>query len=167
MGGISERRRCKKCGNKSYTDFVGGLEITTYSCRCGNVFNTFDIKGSLKLAQMLSQNPSSFYYLNVLDLVRILEDDAFKEENSLDAYYNARQKELSKEKLSSLSVTPRMIYDFIKNVQLEKGLIEKKTLIEMIGKDCNLESKTVEEIIEALIKTGYLIILGNGFLCVY
>jgi hypothetical protein len=168
MGGISERRRCKKCGNKSYTDYVAGLEFTTYSCRCGNVFNTVDIKGNLKLARMLSKSPNTFYNLTVLDLLQILEEDAFKKENPMDAYYNAREKERFKEKLSSLPATYRLIYDFIKKVQDEIGLIERKELIEMLRKECNLKSEKVEKIIEELLRTEFLIIPRKGFLlCVY
>ncbi len=168
MGGISERRRCGKCGNKSYTDYVAGLEFTTYSCRCGNVFNMVDIKGSLKLARMLSESPNTFYNLTVSDLIQILAEDAFKKENPMGAYYNEREKELFKKKLASLPATYQLVYSFIRKVQKEDGFVERKKLIRILKKEHDSKTENAEEIIEELLMMGFLFTPRKGFLmCTY
>ena len=75
---VSENRRCTNCGNKSYTKFEGGFELSTYSCRCGKVFTKIIFKSSLKLPTLYSQNPVLFNRMSVRDIIVMLEESAFE-----------------------------------------------------------------------------------------
>lgn len=167
MGKISEQRRCRKCGNKSYSKLEGDLKIFTYSCKCGNVFSNF-VFGNLKLAQMLADNPKAFFNLTVLDVVRILEEDAFKTEYYLDSYFHAQDLARFKQRLSNSPLKCRLILELCAKIQKEKGMVNRKELIELFSKKHNLKPKIVENYIEKLLEIGGLITLRDGFLlCVY
>ena len=164
MGKLSEQRRCIKCGNKSYTDFVGNLEVIVYSCRCGNVFSKIGIQGNLKLFQMMEDNPRAFTNLTVSDIIQILEEDAFKKENPLETYLCEREKTRTKEEISGLSATYQRIYWVINELEKEKGIVERKKLIEILRREYNIKSEIAEEGIEELLKIGGLYEPRDGFL---
>src|SRR4030042_3962850 len=103
MGKLSEQRRCGKCGNKSYTDFVGKLEIITYSCRCGNVFSKIGVHENYKLAHMIEDNPETFYNLPISDVIQLLEEDAFRNEKLVNTYFYEQEKTKIRETISGLS----------------------------------------------------------------
>ena len=66
------------CGNKSYTKFAGGFELSTYTCKCGKVFTKIIFKSSFKLPHMYSENPGLFNQMTVRDIISVLEESAYE-----------------------------------------------------------------------------------------
>ena len=164
MGKSSEQRRCNKCGNKSYTDFVGKLDVIVYSCRCGNVFPNIGIDGNLKLFQMIQDNPTAFYKLTVLDIIQILEEDAFKKEKPINTYLFEREKIRFKETLSGLSSAYQRIFWLTTELEKEKGIVERKKLIEILRREDNIKPEMAEKGIKELLRIGGLYEPRDGFL---
>lgn len=163
MGKISESRRCRKCGNKSYTQYEGGFQIYTYSCRCGNVFSNFVI-GNLKLAQMMADSPKTFFNLTILDLVRLLEEDAFKKDDYFGSFLYTQEIARFKEQLSNLPTACKLILNLCEEMEKEMGIVDREKLIEVFSKEHHLKSQLVENYIDKLLDIGGLFIPRNGFL---
>lgn len=77
---ISEQRRCRNCGTKSYTEFLGHFKIYSYYCKkCGYTHSFFSICNSVTLAK-LTQNPRNCEWLTIADVIRILESSSITQQ---------------------------------------------------------------------------------------
>lgn len=71
---IPERRRCPRCHTKSYSKFIGKIEISAYNCeKCQYIFYIFE--APLEFAEI----PQSFWsQLTVADLQLCLESSFYR-----------------------------------------------------------------------------------------
>ena len=161
---IPERRRCPDCHTKSYSKFIGKIEISAYHCgKCQNIF--YILVAPLEFEEI----PRSLQSQLTVDDLRLFLESVFYRGPMTRKRWNERMKEIQKELKMEKESRPLSIREQMEIILNEFSLmedtdgVELNLLLKALKAKHNIDANIALRLIKQLMKENLIYEPKKGY----